>query len=968
MSGLTLNQVELNQIKSSWNKINKVDFYPDLYVNLFELDPQLRSIFNNNDSVISYHCDIFGDLFNFVIDNIDDASLIDEFLYQFVNENQRFSSMAGKYLEPMGNALIQTFRDELSGQFTSVLELVWIKVFVFVANSLLQYEEDIVSESSSLSEDAIPPLNIQRERMPSIDTLPTPSPPLQKEEQPKVEEEKFDTITATTTTPVVAASPVIGFDNSKPKQILDKFNSIEIDLNSNNKYKGFRRSVDVAKAPIHVPIPQSPSFQKTHSNMSSSLKNILASTDDDNNNNNNNNNTNNFDSGFQTPRRLSFDPRRKNSSNPTTPKLSSSSSCSTFSKTETTITPFESPRLSAVANGKFASQQQQKDQGLEDVETDNEEFSTPRASRRGSFSESYPVGSLLHKLKKFQDPEEQQEHQEETTEDAISNKSEDSIDAAPFDPRMRRRRNEELNHKLIPSPESSEVDEQEEEEMLMNKLSPATETTHKDSKQSVPERSLSRGGLTGGTFDYQSFGLKGLAPIVEDDDASSKYESDGESSNNSPVKAVKNKLTTTKSSGQGSTEDGETNSRTSSLSLNNSDYKSSISSGTADADHYAIKGAGVRSHSRNLSTASSGNDFDFTAPVSKSRFRNAPQQQSSLYSLGRGPSASTSSINSTSRASLGFMRSSFVLKKEMQTQGYNEPENVCMSMPVTPRMSNKPSMNSLSAPPAIYMNKAASVSSFGCLPTTNTTKTSGVSSSKCSPKLNGTNGSTPYDSAYDLLNTFDVPPPLPIKDGIQNKLSRNSSISSKGSSRKKGGLRSRLSSIFSSKSSSSSVSSKLADSTPATSVHSSRKPSIGSSSNTLVNSKTESQGSNYATTTTTTSDAHSHSTRQSVPLFSAQPSTPSIHHIPPIIKKVESSGVASSAATSTTRKPASVYGHRYGSVNDLTSVYSTDTTTSGFSMFKRRDKNDVKFVPPLTRNTRKGNKYNVKKVPYDIWA
>ena len=180
MSGLTLNQIELNQIKSSWNKINKVDFYPDLYVNLFELDPQSRSIFNNNDSVISYHCDIFGDLFNFVIDNIDDASLIDEFLYQFVNENQRFSSMAGKYLEPMGNALIQTFRDELSGQFTSVLELVWIKVFVFVANSLLQYEEDIVSESSSLSEDAIPPLNIQRERMPSIDTLPTPSPPLQK--------------------------------------------------------------------------------------------------------------------------------------------------------------------------------------------------------------------------------------------------------------------------------------------------------------------------------------------------------------------------------------------------------------------------------------------------------------------------------------------------------------------------------------------------------------------------------------------------------------------------------------------------------------------------------------------------------------------------------------------------------------------------------------------------------------------
>lgn len=46
-------------------------------------------------------------------------------------------------------------------------------------------------------------------------------------------------------------------------------------------------------------------------------------------------------------------------------------------------------------------------------------------------------------LRNSKNPEEQQEHQEETTEDAISNKSEDSIDAAPFDPRMRRRRNKD---------------------------------------------------------------------------------------------------------------------------------------------------------------------------------------------------------------------------------------------------------------------------------------------------------------------------------------------------------------------------------------------------------------------------------------------------------------------------------------------------------------------------------------------
>ncbi len=75
--------------------------------------------------------------------------------------------------------------------------------------------------------------------------------------------------------------------------------------------------------------------------------------------------------------------------------------------------------------------------------------------------------------------------------------------------------------------------------------------------------------------------------------------------------AVKNKLTATKIKWSDSTEDGETNSRTSSLSLNNSG-KSSISSGTADADHYAIR-CWCSFSFRNLSTASSGNDFDFTA-------------------------------------------------------------------------------------------------------------------------------------------------------------------------------------------------------------------------------------------------------------------------------------------------------------------------------------------------------------------
>lgn len=67
------------------------------------------------------------------------------------------------------------------------------------------------------------------------------------------------------------------------------------------------------------------------------------------------------------------------------------------------------------------------------------------------------------------------------------------------------------------------------------------------------------------------------------------------------------------------------------------------------------------------------------------------RKNNSIYSLGAKSSMSMNSVSSTGRASLGFMRSSFVLKKEIETQGYNHPENVVMpglmSVPVSPSLN-----------------------------------------------------------------------------------------------------------------------------------------------------------------------------------------------------------------------------------------------------------------------------------------
>lgn len=143
------------------------------------------------------------------------------------------------------------------------------------------------------------------------------------------------------------------------------------------------------------------------------------------------------------------------------------------------------------------------------------------------------------------------------------------------------------------------------------------------------------------------------------------------------------------------------------------------------------------------------------------------------------------SVSSTGRASLGFMRSSFVLKKEIETQGYNHPENVVMpglmSVPVSPSLNKKSSNDSLRpSRNSIYLNnKANSVSSFAGL----RNKYSGYAIDNNSPE----------DSSYDLLNSFSQsPPPVPLKDNLRTSHYKYHDEQPK----KKSGLLGRISSIF----------------------------------------------------------------------------------------------------------------------------------------------------------------------------
>ncbi|KAI5960151.1 uncharacterized protein KGF55_004874 [Candida pseudojiufengensis] len=936
MSDLNLGPVELHNIKTSWSKTNKDQFYNKLYSNLLDQNRSLRQIFNNDDLIIKEHSNIFADLFNFVINNIDDNQLLDEFLYQFVNENQRFANLAVKYLESMGNALITTFKQVLNTYWTSVLELVWIKVYVFVANSILQYEEEVVSETNSMNEIEIPPLNIQR-------NLKSSPPSSIEENVTSSKQQQYNT----------PSTPKMDFDVRQGTMrtndsLLNQFNSIEIDLKSNDKYKGFRRSMDVASSPIQVQIPTNEKFQKIHnnnnSNISSNLKSLLSSPIEE-------------EELYSSPR-PSFDPRKRKST----------SKSSSISSTNSSI--YEQKQLPTIPTT--------NDENGYEVEQD--EFVTPKPSRRGSFSESYQATSLFTKL---------QSKQQE-----IDNSSEDSIeDAAPtFDPRRRRNNNSKQQQQKeieVPSPESSEVDEQEEETYFISK---------QPQQDTVPERSLSRGGLTGGTFDYQSFGLKGLAPIVEDDDNSSKYESDGEN------KLIVKKSTTSSSSGE------DSNSRTSSLSLHNSDYRSSISSGVDSNSLMMISksGGGVPTpmnqinHQRNISTGS--DDFQFSPPTIQQQQQPQQQQQqkkqhynherkNSMYSLSKSCSASAASINSNSRASLGFMRSSFILKKEIEQQGYNHPENVIapISLPSTPRLNSKSSMGSFQQqqqPPSksMYMNKSMSSAS--------------IRTSLRNNSVGGYNNVSNLPSANRSTQSFVS----------ARETNDNISISSKS---EKKGLRRILSSIFSSSKSNASTTSLSSTKKQTHQSKPNSQPSLQRISIPYEETSSSIAPSSYSLQnpynlqqqkSSPLSPPPSISTRSKISQPQSQPQSQSpTSSAAPLFTSSTKPTVSSCATTNLTnqqlaqkqlkKSSSSLFANDINSTNvsgrykyngtsssitgysnyENGSIYSNESGATGFTSFLKKNKNgnnsnDIKFVPPPTRSTRKGNKYNVKKVPYNVFA
>lgn len=255
---LCLSSQDLQQVRSCWNvvqtnnKYHKDQFITRLFSNLLAANSDLK-IFFKDDVVIREHSILFNDLLNYLIIYLDNIERLNQFLSQFLKENDELVNEIN-YLEPMGNALIQTFRQWCGkGIFNEKMEQLWVQIYIHLANNILIYTDDD-SETSSIEQsdsESIAGLNIVRNQTP-----PTPaSDTMHNKEEEELEEDEKD-------------------DFVRPMDLTKK-PSLQINIKQNEKYRGFRRNdSNVVEIESSLPKATMPDLVPTRSPKRNNVSNI----------------------------------------------------------------------------------------------------------------------------------------------------------------------------------------------------------------------------------------------------------------------------------------------------------------------------------------------------------------------------------------------------------------------------------------------------------------------------------------------------------------------------------------------------------------------------------------------------------------------------------------------------------------------------------------------------------------------
>ncbi|KAK6456278.1 globin-like protein [Scheffersomyces xylosifermentans] len=177
---LRLNKNEIEMIRFTWNKmllddpVDKQDTpkvpgaYPEkappkvantsaqaiasslfcrqFYGNLLSMSPDLEKMFPS----IRHQAVSFAGVMAMAINQLEDLSTMDDYMLKLGKRHNRILGIGATHFELMGEALILTFHERFGIRFTQELEVLWIKLYLYLANTLLQFGLEPVLRPESL--------------------------------------------------------------------------------------------------------------------------------------------------------------------------------------------------------------------------------------------------------------------------------------------------------------------------------------------------------------------------------------------------------------------------------------------------------------------------------------------------------------------------------------------------------------------------------------------------------------------------------------------------------------------------------------------------------------------------------------------------------------------------------------------------------------------------------------------------
>lgn len=115
-------------------------FCNQLYLNLLSMDPELEAAFPS----LKHQAVSMASVLSLALNSLENLASLDDYLAGLGKRHLRILGIEAPQFELMGEALIQTFHERFGTRFTHELEVLWIKLYMYLANSLLQLGLDPV--------------------------------------------------------------------------------------------------------------------------------------------------------------------------------------------------------------------------------------------------------------------------------------------------------------------------------------------------------------------------------------------------------------------------------------------------------------------------------------------------------------------------------------------------------------------------------------------------------------------------------------------------------------------------------------------------------------------------------------------------------------------------------------------------------------------------------------------------------